>query len=171
MRRCWWRRRPSASWFWRVIGAELSLAMGQIPNSWFDGTQTAAGCRTCCFKAWPTLCGWRSGGCCWRRCSAADRLCPVPAVVSSAVGTAYVELMRNTPPLVLMFIGYFFVASQIMPLLGSTPWCESPSPVLGLIEWVRRAATAEEFSFGAAGARAVRGRLCRGNPARRHHLR
>lgn len=30
----------------------------------------------------------------------------------------YVELMRNTPPLVLIFVGYFFVSSQIMPLLG-----------------------------------------------------
>ena len=32
-------------------------------------------------------------------------------------GRAYIELMRNTPPLVLVFVGYFFVASQIMPLL------------------------------------------------------
>ena len=30
---------------------------------------------------------------------------------------SYIELMRNTPPLVLVFVGYFFVASQIMPLL------------------------------------------------------
>jgi polar amino acid transport system permease protein len=32
-------------------------------------------------------------------------------------GRAYIELMRNTPPLVLIFVGYFFVASQIMPFL------------------------------------------------------
>ena len=32
-------------------------------------------------------------------------------------GRAYIELMRNTPPLVLVFVGYFFVASQIMPFL------------------------------------------------------
>lgn len=30
---------------------------------------------------------------------------------------AYIEFMRNTPPLVLVFVGYFFIASQIMPLL------------------------------------------------------
>ncbi len=30
---------------------------------------------------------------------------------------AWLELMRNTPPLVLVFVGYFFVASQIMPYL------------------------------------------------------
>lgn len=30
----------------------------------------------------------------------------------------YVELVRNTPPLVLVFIFYFFVSDQIMPALG-----------------------------------------------------
>lgn len=34
------------------------------------------------------------------------------------VGGAYVELIRNVPPLVLVFIFYFFVSDQIMPLLG-----------------------------------------------------
>jgi len=30
----------------------------------------------------------------------------------------YVELVRNSPPIVLIFVFYFFVSSQIMPLLG-----------------------------------------------------
>ena len=30
----------------------------------------------------------------------------------------YVELIRNIPPLVFIFIFYFFISSQIMPLLG-----------------------------------------------------
>jgi polar amino acid transport system permease protein len=30
----------------------------------------------------------------------------------------FVELVRNTPPIVLIFVGYFFVSSQIMPALG-----------------------------------------------------
>ena len=34
------------------------------------------------------------------------------------VGRTYVELIRNLPPLVLIFIFYFFVIDQIMPLLG-----------------------------------------------------
>jgi polar amino acid transport system permease protein len=34
------------------------------------------------------------------------------------VGRTYVELIRNIPPLVLIFIFYFFVSAQIMPLLG-----------------------------------------------------
>ncbi len=34
------------------------------------------------------------------------------------VGGVYVELVRNMPPLVFMFIFYFFLSSQIVPLLG-----------------------------------------------------
>lgn len=34
------------------------------------------------------------------------------------LGRGFVELVRNTPPIVLIFVGYFFVSSQIMPLLG-----------------------------------------------------
>ena len=34
------------------------------------------------------------------------------------VGGTYVELTRNLPPLVLVFIFYFFVSNQIMPVLG-----------------------------------------------------
>ncbi|MCP4110208.1 MAG: amino acid ABC transporter permease [Desulfobacteraceae bacterium] len=34
------------------------------------------------------------------------------------IGRTYVELIRNLPPLVLIFIFYFFVSDQIMPVLG-----------------------------------------------------
>ena len=34
------------------------------------------------------------------------------------VGRTYVELMRNIPALVVIFIFYFFIVDQIMPLLG-----------------------------------------------------
>ncbi len=34
------------------------------------------------------------------------------------VGLAYVEFVRNIPPLVFMFIFYFFFSSQLMPQLG-----------------------------------------------------
>ncbi len=34
------------------------------------------------------------------------------------IGGTYVELIRNLPPLVLVFIFYFFVSDQIMPVLG-----------------------------------------------------
>ena len=34
------------------------------------------------------------------------------------LGGTYVELVRNLPPLVLIFIFYFFVSNQLMPILG-----------------------------------------------------
>jgi len=34
------------------------------------------------------------------------------------IGRSYVELIRNMPPLVLIFIFYYFVSSQIMPVFG-----------------------------------------------------
>ncbi len=53
------------------------------------------------------------------------------------VGRTYVEIVRNLPPLVLVFIFYFFVADQIMPLLGLDPFVRSRSPqtqaVLGIL--------------------------------------
>ena len=40
----------------------------------------------------------------------------------------YVELIRNIPPLVFIFIFYFFISSQIMPLLGIEEFVRSASP-------------------------------------------
>jgi polar amino acid transport system permease protein len=34
------------------------------------------------------------------------------------VGSAYVELTRNTPPLVLVFLFYFFIGEQFLPTVG-----------------------------------------------------
>lgn len=44
------------------------------------------------------------------------------------IGTTYVELIRNIPPLVLVFIFYFFVSDQILPLLGVEGFIRESSP-------------------------------------------
>lgn len=44
------------------------------------------------------------------------------------LGAAYVELIRNTPPLVLIFIFYFFVSDQLMPALGIQSLAEQAPP-------------------------------------------
>ena len=44
------------------------------------------------------------------------------------VSRTYVELIRNIPPLVFIFIFYFFISSQIMPLLGVDELVRSASP-------------------------------------------
>ena len=43
------------------------------------------------------------------------------------IGRTYVELIRNIPPLVLVFIFYFFVSDQIMPVLGVDDFVRSRS--------------------------------------------
>ncbi len=43
------------------------------------------------------------------------------------IGGSYVELIRNMPPLVLVFIFYFFVSDQIMPLIGVEDYVRSRS--------------------------------------------
>ncbi len=41
------------------------------------------------------------------------------------VASAYVGLIRNIPPLVFIFVFYFFISSQLMPLLGIDRWARS----------------------------------------------
>ena len=41
------------------------------------------------------------------------------------LGRTYVELLRNLPPLVIIFIFYFFLSEQIVPLLGIEDWARS----------------------------------------------
>ncbi len=43
------------------------------------------------------------------------------------VARSYVELMRNLPPLVIIFIFYFFISDQIMPVLGIDDYLRSAS--------------------------------------------
>ncbi|WP_291297404.1 amino acid ABC transporter permease [Elioraea sp.] len=48
-------------------------------------------------------------------------------------GGTYVELVRNTPALVLLFILYFFVSAQITPLLGLDNATATMGPVTRMI--------------------------------------
>jgi polar amino acid transport system permease protein len=41
-----------------------------------------------------------------------------PSLFKRLIGTSYVEIIRNLPPLVWVFVFYYFVSDQIMPLLG-----------------------------------------------------
>jgi polar amino acid transport system permease protein len=44
------------------------------------------------------------------------------------IATTYVETMRNLPPLVIIFIAYFFVADQLLAPLGIDDWADTLSP-------------------------------------------
>lgn len=44
------------------------------------------------------------------------------------ISRTYVELIRNIPPLVFLFVFYFFISSQITPLLGVDAFVREASP-------------------------------------------
>lgn len=50
------------------------------------------------------------------------------------VGRSYVECVRNLPPLVLVFLFYFFLSQQVLPYLGLDQWLRGASP--GVRWWV-----------------------------------
>lgn len=49
------------------------------------------------------------------------------------VAFAYVGLVRNVPPLVFIFVFYFFISSQIIPALGVDTWARNLSPSGGQV--------------------------------------
>lgn len=49
------------------------------------------------------------------------------------VAGLYVETVRNMPPLVFIFIFYFFLSAQVMPLLGVDRLAASGSPILAFL--------------------------------------
>ncbi|MBL8259947.1 MAG: amino acid ABC transporter permease [Candidatus Competibacteraceae bacterium] len=44
------------------------------------------------------------------------------------LGRSYVELIRNMPPLVFIFVFYFFLSSQLMPALAVENWMAEAAP-------------------------------------------
>ncbi|MEZ5592038.1 MAG: amino acid ABC transporter permease [Gammaproteobacteria bacterium] len=53
------------------------------------------------------------------------------------ISRIYVELIRNIPPLVFIFIFYFFISGQLMPLLGIEDFIRSASPdTLNILGWL-----------------------------------
>lgn len=78
-----------------------------------------------------------------------------PSLYLRLVGGTYVELCRNLPPLVLVFLCYFFLADQIAPAIGlqdglrtAPEWVRSVAGVLiGRIDQVDAFATAA-FTLG-----------------------
>ncbi len=67
------------------------------------------------------------------------------------IGASYVELIRNMPPLVLVFIFYFFVSDQVMPLLGVEDFVRSrPDSVKNILTFLF--ASPQQFTAFISGA-------------------
>ncbi len=59
------------------------------------------------------------------------------ALLPRLIAGAYVETIRNIPPLVFIFVFYFFVTSQIVPALGIEDWVRRQDPgTLAVLEWL-----------------------------------
>jgi polar amino acid transport system permease protein len=58
------------------------------------------------------------------------------ALLPRLVALLYVGLVRNTPPLVFIFIFYFFISSQLVPLLGLERFVANASPAMSAMIWV-----------------------------------
>jgi polar amino acid transport system permease protein len=64
-------------------------------------------------------------------CRTSDRLFP------RLISRLYVELIRNIPPVVFIFVFYFFISGQITPLLGIDALVRNASPTTtSVIEWL-----------------------------------
>lgn len=53
-----------------------------------------------------------------------------PRLFFRLIGRTYIEAIRNTPPLVLVFIFYYFVSDQFMTFLGVEDFFRSSSPAV-----------------------------------------
>jgi len=66
------------------------------------------------------------------------------------LATTYVETMRNLPPLVIIFIAYFFVGDQLLYPLGIDDWAETLSPATQNVLTILFAKPGQLTSFFAA---------------------
>lgn len=102
-----WRVRvqDGREWEWRVLGQYLLRADGR-PGLLLQGLFTTI--RLTC---WSALVAIFLGT--WAGLARTS-----PSLYLRLVGGTYVELCRNLPPLVLVFLCYFFLADQIAPSIG-----------------------------------------------------
>jgi polar amino acid transport system permease protein len=97
-------------WNWSVIPIYL-VRIDPTTGAWAPNLLLLGLFTTLRLAVWSLLIGTVIG-----TVAASMRVSGRPALRWLARG--FVELVRNTPPIVLIFVGYFFVSSQIMPGLG-----------------------------------------------------
>jgi len=100
----------SYRWNWGAIPQyffRYNAAAGRwVPNILVEGFLT-----TIRLSIWTTLCATLIG-------TVMGMFRVSRSLFKRLVGGTYVELIRNLPPLVLIFIFYFFVSGQILPVIG-----------------------------------------------------
>jgi polar amino acid transport system permease protein len=97
-------------WNWSVIPTYL-VRTDPATNTWAPNLLLQGFFTTIRLAMWSLLIGTIIG-----TVAAAMLVSGRPAL--RWLARSFVELVRNTPPIVLIFVGYFFVSSQVMPGLG-----------------------------------------------------
>ena len=113
-------------WNWSVIPTYL-VRTDPTTGTWAPNLLLQGFFTTIRLAVWSLLIGTIVG-----TVAAAMRVSGRPALRWLARG--FVELIRNTPPIVLIFVVYFFVSSQVMPSLGLDRMLRAaPGPVRQIV--------------------------------------
>ena len=108
------------SWDWSSIGAYI-LRFDAEEGRWTPNLLLLGFLTTVRMVVWASVLAAAIG--------AAFGLCRVSAsLFQRLLGWTFVELVRNLPPLVFLFIFFFFISSQIMPLLRLDEFVRAASP-------------------------------------------
>ena len=106
-------------WNWEAIPQYL-FRYDEESGRWVANLLVQGLFNTIRLSVWGTLLATLVGG--------AMGMCRIGrSLFNRLLGWTYVELIRNLPPLVLVFIFYYFVSDQIMPLLGVDEFVRSRS--------------------------------------------
>lgn len=107
-------------WNWEIIPQYL-FRYDSENGEWVSGLLIQGFFTTIRLSIWGTLFAMLIG--------TVMGLCRISkSLFKRLLGGAYVELIRNLPPLVLIFIFYFFVSGQLMPVLGVDAFIRNQPP-------------------------------------------
>lgn len=108
-------------WNWAVIPPYL-LRFDPVEDRWVANILLTGLCTTINLSVWSSLLAAVLG-------LVMGVMRTMDRLIFRLVSLSYIELIRNIPPLVLIFIFYFFVSDQIMPLLGVDEFIRGRTPV------------------------------------------
>lgn len=107
-------------WNWGVIPQYL-FRYDQEKNRWTANLLIQGLFTTIRLSVWATILAFILG-LVLGLCRTSKRL------FQQLLGRSYVESIRNLPPLVLIFIFYYFVSDQLMPAIGVESWVRGLGP-------------------------------------------
>jgi len=107
-------------WRWEAV-PQFLVRYNAATGSWRPGLLTQGLVTTIRLSLWSGILATAAG-------LAVGLMRVSPRLFRRQLAGTYVGLIRNTPPLVLIFIFYFFVGDQIMQLLGVADFIHSLAP-------------------------------------------